>query len=164
MSDSPLLQTREEWLASLTRVYAAMRLPDHRPAGPGADRQGGYREHWQFVGGTVDPGENPQQCATRELHEETGIEKEAGELLAVAWTNPSGELDHPACHFLFDLGTLLADTPITLPAGELDDHRWAEVDEALELLGPARSLRLSAGLAARADGRTRVVTSPVSGL
>lgn len=163
MSDTPLLKTRDEWLASLPRVYAAAGCLITDPAGRVLIVKAGYREHWQFVGGTVDVGEDPQQCAGRELREETGIEKAAGELLAVAWTHPSAELDHPACHFLFDLGTIPADTPVVLPAGELDDHRWAEVDEALGLLGPARSLRLSAGLAARADGRVRIVTSPVSG-
>ncbi|WP_371497921.1 NUDIX hydrolase [Kitasatospora sp. NBC_00374] len=163
MSDSPLLQSREEWLASLHRVYAAAGCLITDPAGRVLIVKAGYREHWQFVGGTVDLGENPRQCASRELTEETGIVREAGELLVVAWTNPSGELDHPASHFLFDLGTMAADTPITLPAGELDDHRWASPEEALTLLGPARSLRLTAGLAARADGRTRVLTSPSSG-
>ncbi|GAA5003538.1 NUDIX hydrolase [Kitasatospora paranensis] len=163
MSDSPLLQSREEWLASLPRVYAAAGCLITDPQGRVLIVKAGYREHWQFVGGTVDLGENPQQCAGRELQEETGIEREAGELLAVAWTNPSTELDHPACHFLFDLGTIDADTPITLPAGELDAHRWAEPGEALRLLGPARSLRLAAGLQARADGRVRIVSSPVSG-
>ncbi|MER8187017.1 NUDIX hydrolase [Kitasatospora sp. NPDC094015] len=163
MSDSPLLRTREQWLASLPRVYAAAGCLITDPAGRVLIVKAGYREHWQFVGGTVDLGENPQQCASRELLEETGIVRAAGDLLVVAWTNPSDELDHPAGHFLFDLGTMAADTPITLPAGELDDHRWAGPDEALALLGPARSLRLTAGLAARADGRTRVLTSPTSG-
>ncbi|MFB8198753.1 hypothetical protein [Kitasatospora purpeofusca] len=51
----------------------------------------------------------------------------------------------------------------TVPAGELDDHRWVEDREALELLGPARSLRLRAALEAKADGRVRIVTTRVSG-
>ncbi|GAA0676130.1 NUDIX hydrolase [Kitasatospora atroaurantiaca] len=163
MSDSPLLQTRDEWLASLPRVYAAAGCLISDPEGRVLIVKAGYREHWQFVGGTIDVGENPQECATRELQEETGIVNEAGELLAVAWTHPSAELEHPAVHFLFDLGTIPTDTPITLPPGELDAYRWATPDEALTLLGPSRSLRLTAGLAARSDGRTRIVTSPNSG-
>ncbi|MEU9131737.1 NUDIX hydrolase [Kitasatospora sp. NPDC048540] len=163
MTDSPPMKTRDQWLASLPRVYAAAGCLITDPAGRVLIVKAGYREHWQFVGGTVDRGENPRQCAGRELLEETGIVKEAGDLLVVAWTNPSDELDHPAGHFLFDLGTIAADTPVTLPAGELDDHRWATVEEALALLGPARSLRLAAGLEARADGRTRILTTPTSG-
>ncbi|WP_441245363.1 NUDIX domain-containing protein [Kitasatospora sp. McL0602] len=158
-----MLTTRDEWLASLTRVYAASGCLITDEQGRVLIVKAGYREHWQFVGGTVDKGENPEQCAERELLEETGLVKAPGALLVVAWTNPSAELEHPAVHFLFDLGTIPADTAITLPAGELDSYRWAAPEEALDLLGPARALRLRAGLEARADGRTRVVTSPNSG-
>ncbi|MFF0293210.1 NUDIX domain-containing protein [Kitasatospora sp. NPDC004615] len=163
MADAPEFASREDWLASLPRVYAAAGCLITDPDGRVLIVKAGYRDAWQFVGGTVDLGENAQQCATRELHEETGLHREAGDLLAVAWTHPSGELGHPACHFLFDLGVFPADTPIALPAGELDAYRWATVPEAMALLGPARALRLEAGLAARADGRTRVVTAPNSG-
>ncbi|MEV4557084.1 NUDIX hydrolase [Kitasatospora sp. NPDC049285] len=163
MADAPEFASKEEWLASLHRVYAAAGCLISDPDGRVLIVKASYRDAWQFVGGTVDLGENPRQCAARELHEETGLTREAGDLLAVAWTHPSGELDHPACHFLFDLGTFPADTPITLPAGELDTYQWATVPEALTLLGPARSLRLQAALAAREDGHPRIITAPNSG-
>ncbi|MFJ8437888.1 NUDIX domain-containing protein [Kitasatospora griseola] len=163
MADAPEFASREDWLDSLHRVFAAAGCLITDPEGRVLIVKAGYRDNWQFVGGTVDLGENAQQCATRELHEETGLHREAGDLLVVAWTHPSGELGHPACHFLFDLGVLPAETPIVLPAGELDAYRWATVPEAMTLLGPARALRLEAGLAARADGRARVVTAPNSG-
>ncbi|MCX5212088.1 NUDIX hydrolase [Kitasatospora sp. NBC_00240] len=162
MSDGPL-KSRDEWLASLPRAYAAAGCLLQDEQGRVLIVKAGYREHWQFPGGTIDLGEGPDACAARELEEETGIVREAGGLLVVAWTHPSAELDHPAIHFLFDLGSIAGDTPVTLPAGELDSYRWAPVEEALQLLGPARSLRLAAGLEARTDGRVRVVTSPVSG-
>ncbi len=162
MSDEPLL-AREAWLASLPRSYAAAGCVLQDEEGRVLIVKAGYREHWQFPGGTIDLGEGPDVCAGRELEEETGIVKEPGALLAISWTHPSAELDHPAVHFLFDLGTVPNDTPVTVPAGELDTYRWAPVPEALELLGPARSLRLAAALEARTDGRVRIVTSPVSG-
>ncbi|MFC9325020.1 NUDIX domain-containing protein [Kitasatospora sp. NPDC057015] len=162
MSDGQL-KSREEWLASLPRAYSAAGCLLRDEEGRVLIVKAGYREHWQFPGGTIDLGEGPDACAARELEEETGIVRAAGELLVVAWTHPSAELDHPAIHFLFDLGSVPVGTPVTVPAGELDHYRWAEVDEALQLLGPARSLRLAAGLEAAADGRVRIVTSPVSG-
>ncbi|WP_405005770.1 NUDIX hydrolase [Kitasatospora purpeofusca] len=157
------LKSREEWLASLPRIYAAAGCVLRDASGRILLVKAGYREHWQFPGGTIDLGEGPAECAARELLEETGIVREAGELLAISWTHPSGELDHPAGHFLFDFGSVPDGTPVTVPAGELDDHRWVEDQEALELLGPARSLRLRAALEAKADGRVRIVTTRVSG-
>ncbi|MEV6971937.1 NUDIX hydrolase [Kitasatospora sp. NPDC093806] len=157
------LKSREEWLASLPRVYAAAGCVLRDESGRILIVKAGYREHWQFPGGTIDLGEGPAECAARELEEETGIVRSAGELLAISWTHPSGELDHPAGHFLFDFGTVPDGTPVTVPAGELDSHRWASDAEALELLGPARSLRLRAALEAKADGRVRIVTTHVSG-
>jgi 8-oxo-dGTP diphosphatase len=31
-----------------------------------------YKEHWEFPGGAIEPGESPQDCAVRELMEESG--------------------------------------------------------------------------------------------
>ncbi|MFD8707561.1 NUDIX domain-containing protein [Kitasatospora sp. NPDC059648] len=157
------LRSREEWLASLPRIYAAAGCLLRDESGRILIVKAGYREHWQFPGGTIDLGEGPVECAVRELEEETGIVKEAGDLLAISWTHASAELDHPAQHFMFDFGTVPDGTPVTVPAGELDTHRWAPPEEALELVGPARSARLRAALEAAVDGRTRIVTTHVSG-
>ncbi|MER5862156.1 NUDIX hydrolase [Kitasatospora sp. NPDC002040] len=158
----PLLP-REVWLASLPRVFAAAGCLIRDPEGRVLIVKAGYRPDWQFVGGTVDLGEDAAQCAGRELLEETGLTGEAGALLTVAWTHPVGDMPHPAVHFLFDFGTIPADSPVTLPAGELDAYRWATTEEALTLLGPTRAPRLAAGLEALADGRTRMVTTPAGG-
>ncbi|MFG3054256.1 NUDIX domain-containing protein [Kitasatospora sp. NPDC048239] len=157
------LKSREEWLASLPRIYAAAGGVLRDASGRLLIVKAGYREYWQFPGGTIDLGEGPAECAARELLEETGLVRPAGDLLAISWTHASDELDHPAEHFLFDFGTVPDGTPVTVPAGELDDYRWVTDQEALELLGPARSLRLRAAIEAAADGRVRIITTRVSG-
>jgi 8-oxo-dGTP pyrophosphatase MutT (NUDIX family) len=162
--DPQPIGSREEWLASLTRVYAAAGCLLSDDQGRILIVKAGYREHWQFAGGTIEPGETPAECAGRELTEETGLVGTPGDLLVVSWANPSADLDYPAVHFIYDLGTVPADTPVTIPAGELDAYRWADPAEAHTLLGPARGPRLAAALEARADGRTRTVTTAVSGI
>ncbi|WP_183094412.1 NUDIX hydrolase [Nocardioides stalactiti] len=46
--------------------------------------------HWVSVGGAVDPGETHEEAAVRELHEETGIDREVADLVG-----PIGTGVHP---------------------------------------------------------------------
>ena len=106
------------------RLLVARRAPGRHLAGA-----------WEFPGGKIEPGEAPEACLARELHEELGITVEVGahfsttthayekgaiELLAyeVRWTG--GELvlrDHDALAWLRadELGSIAlapADVPI----------------------------------------------------
>lgn len=54
------------------RVLIAQRRPD--------DARGGQ---WEFPGGKIDPGETPQACLQRELHEELGIIADIHNLFAI---------------------------------------------------------------------------------
>jgi len=43
---------------------------------------------WEIPAGTLDPGEDPEACARRELLEETGVTAARLELLTSIWTTP----------------------------------------------------------------------------
>ncbi|MFE9426174.1 NUDIX domain-containing protein [Kitasatospora sp. NPDC006697] len=158
------MQPRDAWLASLSRSYtgSAVLLTDEE--GRVLVVKPNYRPGWQFVGGIIDRGEDAAECARRELLEETGLDLPVGRLLAVAWTHPTEQLNHPAVHFVFDVEPLPVGTEVALQESELEEYRWVEVEEAARLLGPAREPRLRAALAARADGVARVIGGVVTGI
>lgn len=122
--------------AAILRDRGRVLLARRKPGGPLA----GY---WEFPGGKLEPGESPEACLARELHEELGIEGRVGafvashrheyahatvELLAyeVEWI--AGELapvDHDALEWVlpeellrFELAP--ADVPIARVVGGLD--------------------------------------------
>jgi 8-oxo-dGTP pyrophosphatase MutT (NUDIX family) len=162
--DQEELLPRDAWLASLPRSYTAAGTLLTDEAGRVLVLKPNYRPGWQFAGGTIDLGEDALECARRELREETGLDREIGRLLVVAWTHPSAELNHPAVHFVFDAGVVPVGTAIALQEAELEEYRWLPVAEAAELLGPAREPRLRAALAAREDGVVRVLSGTVTGI
>jgi 8-oxo-dGTP diphosphatase len=100
-----------------------------------------YKKGWTIPGGQIDPdGESPWDACRRETAEECGLVVERGRLVCVDFLTPRP--DRPGgVRFLFDCGTLspTAFAHITLQESEIEDHRLAELDEALELLsGPLR--------------------------
>ncbi|MFB7356090.1 NUDIX domain-containing protein [Streptomyces gardneri] len=150
---------REEWLATLTRAYTgtAVLVTDE------LDRvlivKPRYRDAWQFPGGTVDQGEDPETCARRELKEETALDRQMHGILVVTWSPPGERLDGPAINLVFDAGTVPIDAPVTLPDDELEAHRWAHPDEADELLLPSAATRMHAALEARKTGNVKLLAS-----
>ena len=109
-----------------------------------------YRDHWLLPGGGVDAGEDPRQCAQREVLEELGLDLEIGRLLAVDWLPSSAVLSAPmGVHFLFDAGVIPRaelEARIVPQAEELDG--WDLIDEAdAEILSPWGAARVRRALA-----------------
>lgn len=108
-----------------------------------------YKKGWTIPGGQIDPtGESPWDACRRETEEECGLVVEQARLVCVDFLTPRP--DRPGgVRFLFDCGAFspTAFAHIRLQESEIEDHRLAELDEALELLsGPLRRrLSRSAG-------------------
>jgi 8-oxo-dGTP pyrophosphatase MutT (NUDIX family) len=94
--------------------------------------------HWDFPKGMVEPGEEPLAAAIREVCEESTIED-----LEFAW----GELNtqtgpysrgKTARYYLARTRTLDIELPVNPELGhpEHSEFRWADYDEALELVSP----------------------------
>ena len=100
-----------------------------------------YKKGWTIPGGQIDAaGESPWEACRRETREECGLIVTRGRLVGVDYraprpTRPGG------LRFVFDCGAF-GDAElgtIRLQPEEIEDHRFAELSEALELLsGPLR--------------------------
>lgn len=99
-----------------------------------------YKKGWTIPGGQIDEGETPWQACRREAREECGITVGSGRLVCVDFRPPRDERPG-GLRFVFDCGTVADDVAaaIELQEEEIEEHRFAELDDALELLsGPLR--------------------------
>lgn len=86
---------------------------------------------WEFPGGKVEHEESAQQCITRELREELGVESVAGEMLTTTtYAYPGGEIE------LIAISVELQSTQFTLQVH--DRFEWVLPQELLRYnLAPA---------------------------
>lgn len=83
---------------------------------------GDFKGQWEFPGGKIEPGENPQQALVREIKEELDTEIAVGELITTI------EYDYPTFHLSMDCFWC------SVVSGELvlkeaQEARWLSVDQ-----------------------------------
>ncbi len=83
---------------------------------------------WEFPGGKVEWGEDPQSCAVRETREETGLQAEGLRLLTVTSATYTKGYDDKHSVYVVYRGACSA-TDVSL-SEEHVEHRWLTVDEA----------------------------------
>ncbi|MEU1365027.1 GNAT family N-acetyltransferase [Streptomyces sp. NPDC005803] len=110
---------------------------------------------WQFVGGTMDPGERPWETAVRETREETGLAVSGPpRLLATVYGLPGAEWPYSTIGMVFDGGRLTARQiqGITLNPQEHDEVRVLPLAEWKALMPDRDFARLRAVEEARRTG------------
>lgn len=96
-----------------------------------------HRMDWSFPKGKLDPGESFEDCALREVHEETGLICELDRFLG--HTEYRDRKDRPkvvAYWLMYPLGGSF------LPNREVDELRWLHLDQAADLLTYERDREL----------------------
>ena len=83
---------------------------------------GEWKDWWEFPGGKIEPGEEPQEALQREIREELATEINVGERLCTV------EYDYPKFHLSMQcfLCTLKGGAPTLL---EHEDARWLTHDD-----------------------------------
>jgi 8-oxo-dGTP pyrophosphatase MutT (NUDIX family) len=94
-------------------------------------------DDWTFPKGKADPGESDEECALREVREETGLACELGrELRSTGYLDAKGRPKRVRWWLMRPLGGEFE------PHAEVDEIRWLAPAEARELLSYARDVAL----------------------
>lgn len=151
------------WYEQLATFYAAASGLITDPAGRILMVKPNYRDGWSLPGGVLEHDERPEVGCAREVLEEVGLAVRPSRLLVLDWVPAGDGRPRPFASFLFDCGTIAADTPIELQIEELDEYRFVEPAEADGLFPAWATGRLAAALAARRDGGTVYLPRLTSG-
>jgi 8-oxo-dGTP diphosphatase len=121
---APMITVTAAVLTDDELVFAARR-------GPGKHLEG----YWEFPGGKLEKGETPEQCLSRELEEEFGIQVEVGSFIGESIY----DYGHKTIRLIAYQVILLAgefelrdhDQVMWLPKNELSRLKWAPADVPL---------------------------------
>lgn len=98
----------------------------------------GHYDDWTVPKGKVEAGETDEQCAVREVEEETGIRgRLLEELPAVHWTDRLGR-PKVARYWRMEI----VGAPDARPQNEVDDVAWLPVGAAIERLSYDRDVTM----------------------
>lgn len=101
-------------------------------------KQFAHRDRWGVPKGHLNEGESLEQCAAREVREETGLDVMLGRRLADVVASTREERKTVVTWFAQAQGT---DVPnISDPDSEVADARWFDIDALPELVTYQRSL------------------------
>jgi 8-oxo-dGTP diphosphatase len=110
-----------------------------------------YKKGWTIPGGQIEAsGESPWEACQRETREECGLEIAIARLVCVDFRRPKP--NRPGgVRFLFDCGRFTVEqlSELRLQAGEIDEHRFAQLAEATALLSRPIRHRVAAAVAAK---------------
>lgn len=82
---------------------------------------------WEFVGGTVEYGENPRECLKREVKEELNINIKVKEIFEVSST-----INHKKDHIIL-LGFFCEHVSGEIKKIEINDYNWFELKDLKNL-------------------------------
>ena len=101
-------------------------------------------DDWTFPKGKADPGESDEDCARREVEEETGLQCRLGEeLTATTYVDHRGRPKRVRYWLMHVVGGEFA------PNDEVDVVAWLHPDEAAAVLSYERNLTVLRSLPAR---------------
>jgi 8-oxo-dGTP pyrophosphatase MutT (NUDIX family) len=88
-----------------------------------------HREDWTFPKGKLEPGESAEECALREVEEETGLRCRLGRELP-----RTSHIDHKGRLKIVRYWTMQPIAGSARPQNEIDAIRWTPLPAAVDLL------------------------------
>jgi 8-oxo-dGTP diphosphatase len=143
-----------QWYAALPDCYlaAGMLLTDARERVLLVKTH--YRADWGLPGGVAEEGEPPHLTCEREIAEELGLARRAGDLLLLDFVPADATRPRSMLYLVFDGGTVTDLHVITSQPDEIADYAFLDLAEAERRMHPRHAHRLPHLLAARAHRRT----------